>query len=105
MKLVFTHANLALVVQTGAYLEQQGIHCVLRNEFASGAIGELAPIDAWPELWVSRARDADRALQLVEELATAPEAPEWTCRHCNNSSPDSFERCWHCGSDRYASPP
>ena len=50
MKLVYTHPNLAMVVQAASVLELAGIASELRNEFASGAIGEIAPISAWPAL-------------------------------------------------------
>ena len=33
-------------------LEAQGIECVLRGEHLLGGVGELPPIECWPELWV-----------------------------------------------------
>jgi hypothetical protein len=46
MKLVYTHPNSIVVGQARSAIELAGIACSLRNEYASGAIGELAPIDA-----------------------------------------------------------
>ncbi len=53
MKLVYTHPNSIAVAQARSSIEFAGIDCILRNEYASGAIGELAPIDAWPALWLT----------------------------------------------------
>ena len=61
MKLVYTHPNSIVVGQARSAIELAGIACVVRNEYASGAIGELAPIDSWPELWVMNDRDCERA--------------------------------------------
>lgn len=47
MKLVYTHPTSAIVAQAKAAIEHAGIDCILRNEYAGGAMGELAPIDAW----------------------------------------------------------
>ncbi|MDX2426533.1 MAG: DUF2007 domain-containing protein, partial [Cycloclasticus sp.] len=33
------------------YLEQQDIACQIRNEYLTGAAGEMPPIECWPELW------------------------------------------------------
>jgi len=42
-------------------LENQNIEVTLKNEFASGAAGVLAPIDTWVELWIINDIDEDKA--------------------------------------------
>ena len=101
MKLVYTHPSLIVVAQARASLEQQGIQTQIHNQYAAGAIGELAPIDAWPELWVLRDRDEELARRLVDQAMSSEDEPDWTCKSCENPSPGSFERCWSCGRDRY----
>ena len=101
MKLIFTHPSLIVVTQAQASLEQQGIASVIHNQYAAGAIGELAPIDAWPELWVSRDRDEELARHLVNQAMSAEHEPDWPCPQCSNANPDSFESCWSCGQNRY----
>ena len=64
MKLVYTHPSHIIVSQARSALEMAGIKCSMRNEYASGALGELAPIDTWPELWVMRDRDYEMARAL-----------------------------------------
>ena len=100
MKLVYTHPNLVLVAQTQSLIEFAGIECVVRNEYASGAIGELAPIDAWPELWVINDEDCDRAESLIEESHASTQEAEWKCAKCGNLNPATFDLCWHCGGER-----
>lgn len=100
MKLVYTHPNGIVVAQARSALQLAGVECVLRNEFASGAMGELAPIDTWPELWVVNDRDYDRASRLLEQSrGDSPEA-EWRCEKCEKDNPGTFEWCWNCGTER-----
>lgn len=100
MKLVYTHPSSVAVAQARNALVQAGIQCVLRNEYAAGAMGELAPIDVWPELWVLRDRDFERAsLVLAQSRAEIDEA-DWRCTQCGRHSPATFEVCWHCAGER-----
>ena len=73
MELVYTHPSHLLVAQARNALERLGIPCVVHNEYAAGAAGELAPIDTWPELWVRRSRDAERARLAIERAQAAIE--------------------------------
>ena len=102
MKLVFTHPDPIIVAQMRTAIEREGIDCTLRNEYASGAIGELAPIDTWAEVWVLRTRDAERAQRVLANLALAEDSVDWQCGACGRSSPETFELCWHCGEERDA---
>ena len=100
MKLVFTHPHLVAVEQMRSLLEREGIQCSLRNEYAAGASGELAPLDTWPELWLLNDEDYDRANKVMEAFQSRAEAPDWSCSRCGRSSPATFEFCWHCGGER-----
>ncbi|MCB1729106.1 MAG: DUF2007 domain-containing protein [Halieaceae bacterium] len=100
MRLVYTHPALIVVSQARSELEMQGIKCMLRNEYAAGAIGELSPIDAWPELWVLENRDWQRATRALEKMQTETGEADWQCARCGNSNPATFETCWHCAGER-----
>jgi hypothetical protein len=100
MQLVYTHPNAVLVVQAQASLELAGIKCTLRNEYAAGAIGELAPIDAWPELWVIDDSEFEQATRLIGQSRAVLDEPDWQCGQCGSSSPASFDFCWQCGAER-----
>lgn len=101
MKLIYTHPNLAIVVQVASVLEHSAIACEVRNEYASGAIGELAPINAWPEVWVVREQDATKAMEVVENMQQPVDSPDWSCRRCESNNPATFDICWHCGAEMY----
>jgi hypothetical protein len=100
LKLVYTHPNIALVTQAQSLIEHEGIECALRNEYASGAVGELAPISAWPEVWVVDDNDFDRAVAIVEASRQDIDEADWRCPGCGSSNPATFESCWHCGGDK-----
>ena len=100
MKLVYTHPNTVVVAQARSSLELANIKCLLRNEYAAGAIGELAPIDAWPELWVVNDRDYERAKLTIEQSHSAADEPDWKCDKCNRFSPATFDWCWHCANTK-----
>jgi hypothetical protein len=99
MKLVFTHPNQFALIHVRHLLETQGIRCKVQNEFASGAVGELAPIDTWPELWVTENEDEPRARALIEESEVRADAADWHCGHCGEVNAGSFDVCWACGNE------
>jgi hypothetical protein len=73
---------------------------VIRNEYAAGAMGELAPIDVWPELWLLRDRDFARAEQVLAQARADISEADWLCKRCGSQSPATFELCWHCAGER-----
>ena len=66
MKQVYTHENRLLVSNARNILEAEGVELQVRNEYAAGAAGDLAPLDAWMELWVVNNRDYTRAHDLID---------------------------------------
>ncbi|GGX56936.1 putative signal transducing protein [Saccharospirillum salsuginis] len=103
MKLVYTHPNLYAVANAQTLVESVGIGCELHNEYAGGGMGELAPIDTWPELWVVDDRDYDRAVQLIDEAQARGAGEDWFCGRCGERNGASFEVCWACGRERRTS--
>lgn len=95
MKKVYTHENSILVGNAKALLQQNGVEAHLKNEFASGAVGELSTLDSWPEIWVT---DADErvAKEVIARLTDVNPQPDWQCSKCNESNDAAFEVCWHC---------
>ena len=101
MQLVYTHPNPLIVGNVKNILEQAGIEAVTLNQFAAGGVGELAPINAWPELWVVKEGDAPRAQELVQRIEHG-EKSDWICSHCGEKNPGGFECCWSCECDATA---
>lgn len=100
MKKVFVDENPGLVQTARMLLDQHGIACFVKNEFASGGVGELSFLDAWPELWVLRDEDADaadRLLAVFEQEDEDADDTEWRCPQCGETNDASFEICWKCG--------
>lgn len=93
MKLIYTHENRLLVELAKSKLELAGIPVFLKNEYAQGATGELAPHQAWPELWLERERDFERACQL---LADSDNGSAWRCPECGEENGEAFDYCWNC---------
>lgn len=102
MKLLYTHPNRILVENARNIVENAGLETRLQNEFAGGAMGELAPINAWVELWVVQEQDYAKAKALLNSAFSPSEACDWQCPQCGEVNSSAFEVCWQCQS---ASPP
>ena len=101
MKLVYTHENLTLVATVANHLRQNDIDVIIKNQYAAGGAGQLAPIETWPEIWVLDDRDCLRANQLVEELNKDSNKPQWQCQNCNEMNDTTFDYCWRCQHDSH----
>ncbi|MDP5209664.1 MULTISPECIES: DUF2007 domain-containing protein [unclassified Microbulbifer] len=97
MKLIYTHENRLLVELAKSRLEVAGIPVFLKNAFAQGASGELAPNQVWPELWLERDRDFEHARRLLEDVETGQ---GWPCPVCGEENGAAFDFCWQCGGTR-----
>ena len=101
MKLVYTHENLTVVATVANHLRQNDIDVIIKNQYAAGGAGQLAPIETWPEIWVVDDRDCLRANQLVEELNKDSNKPQWQCQNCNEMNDATFDYCWRCQHDSH----
>ena len=100
MILVYTHPSIVLVSQARQALEAAGIECFLRNEYAAGAIGELAPIDTWPELWIAKDHQYQHARSVIGASQAGQDESDWKCGSCGKSSPATFDWCWNCAAEK-----
>ena len=98
MQRVFSSQILALVENMKNILRIHGIESRITNQFLSAAVGEIPPIEAWPQLWVAD-EDYQPAKRIVEEAQKVhPEADEIrTCPHCGTDVEGHFAECWNCG--------
>ena len=96
MKLAYTHENRLLVSNAQNMVESQGINTLLKNEYAAGAMGDIAPIDSWMELWVLDEKDHQHAIALLEKLTADTAREDWLCFQCNESNDATFDFCWKC---------
>ncbi|MCC5810738.1 MAG: DUF2007 domain-containing protein [Ectothiorhodospiraceae bacterium] len=101
MKLVYSSHSPLLVGHMRNILESEGIRCVCRNMMLVGGAGELPPTAVWPELWVEREIDYERAERLIREAQAPSSGGEgWTCPGCGERLEPQFTECWQCGRSR-----
>ncbi len=100
MKKLYSAQNLNLPAWLKAVLEEQGIVCIIRNEYLAGGAGELPPTDCWPELWLVDDERYAEARKLVSALLEAPpERKVRTCPGCGERVEPQFGACWRCGRE------
>ncbi|WP_370978306.1 DUF2007 domain-containing protein [Agaribacterium sp. ZY112] len=99
MKLIYTHENKIIVENTRNYLCEKGIESVLRNEYSSGGMGELSPLETWPELWVADS-DFNKGKAAIETLVGEQQGESWVCIQCKEDNDPAFETCWSCQAER-----
>ena len=107
MKLAYTNENRFLVENARNVLENAGIETVLKNEYALGALGEIAPFETWMEVWAVKETDYDKAMAIVAEIKTPEHAGNksaWICPECGEENAASFDLCWNCQTERNAKP-
>ena len=100
---VFENFELSIVGQVQSLLEAHGIHTFLKNEFASGALGELPFVEICPQLFVLKPADVAEANLLIRSLSpdTSSSQPllPWTCSECSVEVDGELGVCWQCGAE------
>ena len=101
MLLVYSSPNPLMVGHIRNLLEVEDIACLVKNEYLSGAAGELPPTEAWPEIWVIEPRDHEHAREIVANaLQEPPTIERWACPQCGEVIEGQFTECWKCGYSR-----
>jgi hypothetical protein len=96
---VYTVADPLIAGHLESILAERGINALVRNRFLTGGVGELPPLEVWPEIWVDR-DDADIAKTIIYEVIEpeGPPPPSWQCPDCGEQIEGQFAECWHCGA-------
>jgi hypothetical protein len=95
---VYSAPNISLVAIFRSMLEGHGIKCRVKNEFISAGIGDIPPIECWPQLCVEENDLAEARRIVAEALAPEPEsASAWRCDGCGEDIEGQFTQCWKCG--------
>lgn len=98
MKLLYTHENKIIVENIRNWLQEEGLETVLKNEFSSGGMGELSPMETWPELWVSE-QYFEKAKSALDKFGQPSTRVSWQCSKCGEKNEGAFEVCWQCQSE------
>lgn len=99
MKLLYTNENPFLVNHVKNMSENAGFAVVIKNELLAGAVGELSPLDTWPELWLLNEQDYEQAHLLLQKLLLKSEISDWVCQQCEEKNDSTFDICWQCQAD------
>ena len=101
MKKVYSADNLAMSGYVKSMREENQINCVIKNQNLVGAMGELPPIECWPEVWVLDDDEYENAMQIINTFLSERAHPreEWICR-CGEKIEGQFSACWSCGRER-----
>jgi hypothetical protein len=81
-------------------LARHGIDAHVLNLHVQGAVGELPPEAALPQVWIADACDRERAREVLamHEADARRTGPPGFCRGCGEENPAGFELCWRCGA-------
>jgi hypothetical protein len=102
MKLVFTANTMSADAEiVKSMLEEAKIPCAIRNEYLSMALGELAPSECSPEIWIQNDEDYLKAKGIVDAWRNAEVETHdsWVCR-CGETIEGQFSSCWNCEGER-----
>ncbi len=102
MKKLYSCADGIMTGYLKHILEDHGIACLMKNELLMGGVGELPPIECWPELWVLDDAMFARAQVILEDMVAinTGEAGPWSCPRCGESVDAEFWQCWNCQTSR-----
>ena len=102
MKKLYSAQDPLMIGHLKNVLESQGIDCVVKNTYLAGAVGELPPIECWPELWVVDDAEYPVAAEVLEK-ALAPLGSvkrPWQCTKCGEEVEGQCTECWNCENSR-----
>lgn len=100
---LFSSSDIFLFQTVKSELDALNIPYMVKNEFASGAMGELPWQEAQPELWLIDEgwfTKANKVVSVVEENAKESAQRAWQCSHCHEHNGGAFDVCWQCNQSR-----
>ena len=102
MQRIYSSKDVTEIDLLNSLLEENGIPCLVKNQFVGILRGDVPFTDTWPEVWVERDEDADAARALIENAQKNLESPgpKWTCPNCEEVLESQFESCWKCGTGK-----
>lgn len=98
MKKIYSTDDKVMAGHLQSILEENGIQCWIKNQSLSGALGELPPIECWPEIWIINDDEYDRANELVQSISAplTKQSADWICE-CGEVLEGQYQSCWKCG--------
>ncbi len=104
MRKVFVSQSLVEVESRKELLDKFGIPNTIRNQQTSTLAGAVPFAEVFPELWVLRDEDYDRAVMVMEDEPQHHEEDQsdWVCGRCGETHGHEFSKCWKCGQKQGA---
>ena len=100
MKKVYSAENVVMAGHVESLLQEAGINCFIKNQNLSGAMGELPPLECWPEVWINDDSLETKAKNIIDQTVRQAEpGPQWLCE-CGELIEGQFGSCWNCGRDK-----
>ena len=96
---VYSSSLLPLVHNVKNLLDADGIESYITNEYLGAAVGEIPPIECWPQLWVRKA-DSQRAMEIINRIGENGQSAGWVCSKCGEQIESQFSECWNCGTEK-----
>jgi len=102
MKKLYVSQSLIDVESRKELLDQAQIPATIKNQRSAMLGGEVPFVEVFPELWVLKDEDYERANTLLNdwERAVPVETTGWTCSRCHEMHHKEFTTCWKCGEER-----
>lgn len=95
---IYQAADLPQAHLIAGLLRHAGIAARVLKENAQGGLGDIPFGEAYPEVWIERPSDLDRAKAIIEEFENPTiHSGSVTCPACGEDNPGNFELCWKCG--------
>lgn len=100
--LIYTSPQLIMVGNIKNILASHGIESVIKDAFQGAGMGEIPPIECWPELLLVNKSQYKVAKQIVDEALkpSVEDLTEWKCTNCKEEIEGQFTECWNCGVSR-----
>ena len=98
---VYSSQDVILVYFARSVLEANKIDSVILREQLSGAVGGLAPLDTWPELWLHDAAELEQARHLIASAMKQKDTRQtpWICAGCGEEIEPQYTQCWQCATE------
>jgi len=98
MKEVYRHSEVTRVGFYKSILDDEGIACFIRNEYADGSVFGAGAVDFCPTLCITNDEDYRPAMVLLanHEYRVVEGGEEWICSKCKEVVPGEFSACWNC---------
>ena len=102
MKKLYVSQSLIDVESRKELLDHAHIPATIKNQRSAMLGGEVPFVEVFPELWVLKDEDFERARTLLEdwERAVPVETTGWACPGCGEVHQKEFTTCWKCGQER-----